>query len=86
MYCAYCFSHCSSFSGPIKEQFSVGMVLEKKPFEPSIPFPSHAQRDHVAARSHQFNHVPAHVYIYIFYMHYYDCYFFARYIDAYIYF
>ncbi|PON83467.1 Coatomer beta subunit [Trema orientale] len=46
--------------GPIKEQISVGTVPEKKPFEPSIPIPSHAQRDYVATRSQQLNHVPSH--------------------------
>lgn len=58
MFCAYCFLHCSSLSGHIKEQISVGTVPEKKPSEPIIP---HAQRDYGGTQNHHFNHVPANV-------------------------
>lgn len=60
-FCAYCFLHCSSFSGHIKEQISVGTVPEKRPFEPSIPITSHSHKDYGATHNHHFNSVPANV-------------------------
>lgn len=60
---AYCFVLCSSFSGPIEEQISYGIVPEKKPLEPSVPITSHSQKDYGASHNHQFNHVAAHVWI-----------------------
>ncbi|XP_015879861.3 sister chromatid cohesion protein SCC2 [Ziziphus jujuba] len=43
-------------AGPIKEQFSGSAVLEKKPFEPSAPTTSHAQRDYYETHNHQLEH------------------------------
>lgn len=53
--------HCSSFSGPIKEQISSGTVSEKKPFEQSVPVTVHAQRDNSAAQNDHTDYVVSNV-------------------------